>query len=57
MTKLGTGTLILDNTGGDTYSGGLNIGVGSTVQVGNNDTSGSLGRPRASSGRQRPAGV
>jgi len=40
--KEGSGTLILDNTGGDTYSGGLSIS-GGTVQLGNNDTGGSLG--------------
>jgi len=42
LTKLGSGTLILDNTGGDNYSGGMNIS-GGTVQLGKNDTGGSLG--------------
>ena len=44
LTKFGAGKLILDNTGGDSYSGGMNI-VAGTVQVGKNDTGGSLGAP------------
>jgi len=42
LTKKGTAKLILDNNGGDTYSGGLTI-AGGTVQVGVNDNGGSLG--------------
>jgi len=41
MVKLGTGTLILDNAGDNTFSGGFTISTG-TVQMGNNDTGGSL---------------
>ena len=42
LTKSGSGTLIVDNSGMNNYTGGSLIAVG-TVQVGNNDASGSLG--------------
>jgi len=41
LVKSGAGTLILDNGGNNTFSGGFTIDSGA-VQVGNNDTSGSL---------------
>jgi autotransporter-associated beta strand protein len=41
MTKDGSGTLVLDNTGVNSFSGGLLISAG-TVQVGNNDAAGNL---------------
>ena len=41
LTKLGTGTLILDNSAAYAYTGGTLIS-GGTVQVGNNDAKGSL---------------
>src|ERR1019366_8438404 len=41
LVKQGTGSLILDNTGSNDFSGGLNI-VGGTVQFGNNDANGNL---------------
>ncbi len=40
--KNGTASLLLDNTGLNTFAGGLSINAG-TVQAGNNDTGGSLG--------------
>ncbi|HWD94318.1 MAG TPA: autotransporter-associated beta strand repeat-containing protein [Verrucomicrobiae bacterium] len=41
LNKLGTGTLILDNSGINDFTGGVNIGNG-TLQIGNGDTSGNL---------------
>jgi autotransporter-associated beta strand protein len=41
LVKQGTGSLILDNTGSNDFTGGLNI-VGGTVQFGNNDANGNL---------------
>lgn len=41
IVKSGTGTLILDNTGGDNYSGGITISNG-TVQLGTNDFGGAI---------------
>jgi fibronectin-binding autotransporter adhesin len=41
LTKAGTGTLILDNSGTNDFTGGTTI-TGGTLQVGNNDTSGNL---------------
>jgi autotransporter-associated beta strand protein len=41
LIKQGTGTLIVDNSGANNYTGGTLIGAG-TVQVGNNDANGSL---------------
>ena len=42
ITKLGTGTVIIDNSGTNDFSGGLTISAG-TVQVGNGDANGSIG--------------
>jgi autotransporter-associated beta strand protein len=42
VTKSGTGTLVIDNTGNNDFSGGLTVNSG-TVQIGNNDTLGSYG--------------
>ena len=39
--KQGTGTLLVDNSGANTFSGGVTIS-GGTLQVGNNDLNGSL---------------
>jgi fibronectin-binding autotransporter adhesin len=39
--KAGSGTLVIDNDGANNFSGGVTISSG-TVQVGNNDTAGSL---------------
>jgi autotransporter-associated beta strand protein len=41
LVKQGTGTLILDNSGTNDFSGGLNI-IGGMLQIGNNDTNGTL---------------
>lgn len=41
LNKQGSGTLVLDEAPSDNYSGGVTIG-GGTLQVGNNDTGGSL---------------
>jgi autotransporter-associated beta strand protein len=41
LNKRGSGTLILDETGGNDFSGGVNINSG-TLQVGNNDSAGNL---------------
>jgi autotransporter-associated beta strand protein len=41
LVKQGTGTLILDNSGTNDFSGGLNI-IGGVLQIGNNDTNGVL---------------
>ena len=41
LTKTGTGTLIIDNSGDNDFAGGVTISAG-TVQVGNNDTNGNL---------------
>ena len=41
LVKQGTGTLVLDNSGTNDFSGGINI-VGGTVQIGNNDANGNL---------------
>jgi len=41
LVKQGTGTLILDNSGVNDFSGGVNI-VGGKVQVGKNDANGNL---------------
>lgn len=41
LVKQGTNTLILDNSGINSFSGGINI-TGGALQVGNNDTSGNL---------------
>jgi fibronectin-binding autotransporter adhesin len=41
MNKDGTGALVLDNAGGNTFTGGFLINSG-VVQMGNNDTGGSL---------------
>jgi autotransporter-associated beta strand protein len=43
LEKDGTGSLLLDNTGANTFSGGFVINNGGTVQVGNNDGGGGLG--------------
>jgi len=42
LTKTGTGTLILDNSGTNDFGGAVSIGIGGTLQVGNNDTKGNL---------------
>lgn len=41
LTKQGTGTLILDNSGANDFTGGVVLG-GGTLQVGNNDGGGNL---------------
>ncbi len=41
LTKQGTGTLVLDNTGINDFTGGVTIGNG-TLQIGNGDTAGNL---------------
>ena len=41
LLKQGSGTLIVDNTGNNNFSGGVTISAG-TLQVGNNDVNGSL---------------
>ena len=41
LLKQGAGTLILDNTGGNNFSGGITIS-GGVLQLGNGDTSGNL---------------
>jgi fibronectin-binding autotransporter adhesin len=41
LVKQGSGTLVVDNTGNNTFSGGVTIS-GGTLQVGNNDVNGSL---------------
>ena len=41
LVKQGTGTLILDNSGTNDFSGGLNI-IGGVLKIGNNDTNGVL---------------
>jgi fibronectin-binding autotransporter adhesin len=41
LVKAGSGTLVLDNSGANNFSGGVSIN-GGTLQVGNNDTAGSL---------------
>jgi autotransporter-associated beta strand protein len=41
LTKLGSGRLILDEAGGNDFSGGVTIGAG-TLQVGSNDSAGNL---------------
>ena len=41
LVKQGSGTLVVDNTGINTFSGGVTIS-GGTLQVGNNDVNGSL---------------
>lgn len=41
LTKQGTGTLIVDNSGANNYTGGTLISAG-TVQIGNNDANGNL---------------
>ncbi len=41
LTKQGVGTLVLDNTGINNFTGGLTIGAGAVV-VGNNDTGGNI---------------
>lgn len=41
LNKRGSGTLILDESGGNDFSGGVNINSG-TLQVGNNDFAGNL---------------
>ena len=41
MVKQGSGTLVVDNTGNNTFSGGVTIS-GGTLQVGNNDAAGNL---------------
>jgi len=41
LTKLGAGTLILDNSGNNNFIGPVTITAG-TVQIGNNDTNGNL---------------
>jgi autotransporter-associated beta strand protein len=42
LTELGTGMLIMDNSGVNDYTGGNLIGVGATAQMGNNDANGVL---------------
>jgi autotransporter-associated beta strand protein len=42
LNKQGNGTLILDNTGANSFSGPVNVS-GGTLQVGNNDSGGSFG--------------
>jgi len=41
LVKQGSGTLVVDNTGNNTFSGGVTIS-GGTLQVGNNDAAGNL---------------
>jgi fibronectin-binding autotransporter adhesin len=41
LNKRGSGTLILDETGGNDFTGGINVSSG-TLQVGNNDSGGNL---------------
>ncbi|HEX4262899.1 MAG TPA: autotransporter-associated beta strand repeat-containing protein [Verrucomicrobiae bacterium] len=41
LVKRGSGTLVMDNTGNNTFSGGVTIS-GGTLQVGNNDSAGNL---------------
>jgi fibronectin-binding autotransporter adhesin len=41
LQKSGSGTLVIDNSGANTFSGGVTIS-GGTLQIGNNDTAGSL---------------
>jgi len=41
LIKQGSGTLTLDNTGGNNFSGAITLG-GGTLQVGNNDANGAL---------------
>ena len=41
LVKQGSGTLVVDNTGNNTFSGGVTISAG-TLQVGNNDSAGNL---------------
>jgi len=41
LAKAGSGTLVLDNSGANNFSGGVTIN-GGTLQVGNNDAAGSL---------------
>ncbi len=41
LVKAGSGTLVLDNGGANNFSGGVTVN-GGTLQVGNNDTAGSL---------------
>jgi autotransporter-associated beta strand protein len=41
LTKQGSGTLILDNSGTNTFSGGVNLTAG-TLQIGNNDANGNI---------------
>jgi fibronectin-binding autotransporter adhesin len=41
LNKLGTGTLVMDNSGINALTGGVNIGAG-VLQVGNNDGNGNL---------------
>ena len=41
LVKQGSGTLVVDNTGSNAFSGGVTIS-GGTLQVGNNDSAGSL---------------
>ena len=41
LQKSGSGTLVIDNSGANNFTGGVTIS-GGTLQVGNNDTAGSL---------------
>jgi fibronectin-binding autotransporter adhesin len=42
LTKTGSGTLVLDNSGSNDFTGNVSIGAGGTLQVGNNDVNGNL---------------
>jgi fibronectin-binding autotransporter adhesin len=41
LIKAGSGTLVIDNSGGNTFTGNVTVSAG-TLQVGNSDTSGNL---------------
>ena len=49
LLKQGSGTLVIDNAGNNTFDGGITIGAG-TIKIGNNDSAGNLPGPIINNG-------